>query len=388
MDHKRACELWRWRCHCAEREFHVAASVLRCPGVSPCVENVQFCNIMSVYLAQHQGGFLFLDVAGYAENIVVSGVFGEEYSTDGGNQFNESLGGGQGQCVRAMGPRSAPTGLAVVGTFGLIDPKDGIAVSTDGGVVFTAYDAQLFTDARYGAFPSSTSWYVSAGNWPESNDDNNGKNNDPFSNNDNNVPVDGRPSVIRRTPRFELRLNDNGGYSPYVRLPGRDERVTSNDTIFEAQISVSHDGGSTWKSVFENKGDFYANGIACLSNTDCCFVGEADAGPTPGARIYCTNDGGGSWNRTMFLDGADNSLLDITTTGTAGEYWAVGGTISALSSTATFYHSTDSGASWTLDSSIDGSYASAVDCVDSAHCWATTLQVLLQTSSVASNAAA
>jgi hypothetical protein len=287
-----------------------------------------------------------------------------------------------------MGPRSAPNGLGVVGTFGLIDPKDGVAVSSDGGVTFTDFDAQLFTDARYGAFPSATSWYVAAGNWPESNDDNAKTNDDPFSNDDNNIPADGRPQVIRRTPRFELRRGDKGGYMPYVRLSGRDEPITSNETIFEAQVSVSHDGGKTWKSVYENKGDFYANGIACQTETDCCFVGEADAGPTPGARIYCTNDGGGSWNRTLFLSGADNSLLDITATGTAGEYWAVGGTLSSLSASASFYHSTDSGASWNLDSTIDGSYASAVDCVDTAHCWATTLQVLLQTSSVASNIAA
>merc|ERR1712146_485712 len=81
--------------------------------------------------------------------------------------------------------------------------------------------------------------------------------------------------------------------------------------------------------------------------------------------------------------GPQNSLLDITATGTAGEYWAVGGTLSSLDANATFYHSTNSGNSWTLDPTISGSYASAVDCVDSKHCWATTLQVFLQTSSVA-----
>merc|ERR1712146_811807 len=83
----------------------------------------------------------------------------------------------------------------------------------------------------------------------------------------------------------------------------------------------------------------------------------------------CTNDAGANWNRTLFLPGPQNSLLDITATGTAGEYWAVGGTLSSLDANATFLHST-----------ISGSYASAVDCVDSKHCWATTLQVFLQTS--------
>merc|ERR1712146_490189 len=76
---------------------------------------------------------------------------------------------------------------------------------------------------------------------------------------------------------------------------------------------------------------------------------------------------------------APRTPFDITATGTAGEYWAVGGTLSSLDANATFYHSTNSGNSWTLDSTISGSYA---PCVDSKHCWATTLQVL-QTSSVA-----
>ncbi|KAA0169532.1 hypothetical protein FNF28_01977 [Cafeteria roenbergensis] len=306
----------------------------------------------------HQGGLLFLDVAGYGENIVVAGALGEEYSIDGGAYFNTSLGGGSGQCVRAVGARGNPDAIAVVGEFGLFNPKNGVAMSTDGGAIFTTFDAKLFTDARYGAFPSAKTWYISAGNWPEANDDK--PSNDDFA--PKNDDFSDAPSTITRTPRFELRKTAKGGYKPYVRLPGRDAMVTGNETIFQAQISLSTDAGKTWNSVFENKGDFYANGIACIDDNNCCFVGEADAGAAAGARIHCTNDAGANWNRTLFLPGPQNSLLDITATGTAGEYWAVGGTLSSLDANATFYHSTNSGNSWTLDSTISGSYASAVDC--------------------------
>lgn len=319
---------------------------------------------------------------------MVAGALGEEYSDTGGSYFNESIGGGSGQCVRAVGDRTKPDAIAVVGEFGLFKPKNGVAISTDGGVSFTTYDAGLFTDARYGAFPSAKTWYLSAGNWPEANDDKTPtKDDDPFSN-DNNIPAaDGAPQVYARTPRFELRRNAAGGYQPYARLSGRDAMVTSNDTVFQTQISMTQDGGATWTTVFKEVGDFYPNGIACQDDANCCFVAEADAGSEPGSRIYCTSDSGASWNRTFFNAGADNSLLDISVTGTAGEYWAVGGVLSELDASASFYHSTDNGATWTLDSSIKGSYASAVDCVDTAHCWSTTLQVLLQTASIASNTA-
>jgi hypothetical protein len=39
----------------------------------------------------------------------------------------------------------------------------------DGGKTFKTYNAQLTTDARYGAFPSDTTWYIAAGNWPNDN---------------------------------------------------------------------------------------------------------------------------------------------------------------------------------------------------------------------------
>jgi hypothetical protein len=54
--------------------------------------------------------------------------------------------------------------------------------------------------------------------------------------------------------------------------------------------------------VFVEAGNFYFNAIDCEpGNPDaCCACGEADDGPTPGARIHCTFDGGKTWNRTFF----------------------------------------------------------------------------------------
>ena len=43
---------------------------------------------------------------------------------------------------------------------------EGVGFSVDGGATFKAFDANLTTIDRYGAFPTDTTWYVSAGNWP------------------------------------------------------------------------------------------------------------------------------------------------------------------------------------------------------------------------------
>jgi hypothetical protein len=39
----------------------------------------------------------------------------------------------------------------------------GVAISVNSGKTFTSYDAGLYTNARYGAFPSDDVWYVAAG---------------------------------------------------------------------------------------------------------------------------------------------------------------------------------------------------------------------------------
>jgi hypothetical protein len=39
----------------------------------------------------------------------------------------------------------------------------GVGISVDGGQTFKTFNAQLTTEARYGAFPTDTTWYVAAG---------------------------------------------------------------------------------------------------------------------------------------------------------------------------------------------------------------------------------
>lgn len=326
----------------------------------------------------------------YSSVVVVSGVLGEEFSIDGGATFNNSLGGGTGQCARNIGAHNSPSGVGVAGQFGLFNPSNGVGVSFDGGISFTAYNVSgFYTDSRYAAFPTTNDWYITAGQWPgEGNDD--APANDDMNPSDDGFPSDDPaatpalrgnktpkrriPSRFRKTERLEIvRDSATGRMRPVLRLTSPNAAPTPNMSDYIAQVAVTHDGGKTFNIVFADYGNFYANGIDCEDAQHCCFCGESDSGPQPGARIYCTANGGQTWNQTLFLSGAQNSMIDLRWVA-PGEYWAVGGTTSG-SLSATFYHTLNGGATWRLASSIPNVYATSVDCTDNQHCWGTAVEV-------------
>jgi hypothetical protein len=98
------------------------------------------------------------------QSIVVSSIFGELYSTNDGTTFQGSTGGGTSQSVRFVGVNGdGGEKFGVTGTYGSVE---GVGFSVDGGASFTTFDAKLTTEARYGAFPTDTTWYVAAGTLP------------------------------------------------------------------------------------------------------------------------------------------------------------------------------------------------------------------------------
>lgn len=324
----------------------------------------------------HKGGFLFLSVAGYMnsdkEVIVVSGAFGEEFSPDGGKSFNQSIGGGQSQCVAVVGDHANPDGIGIAGDMGFLGSgPDGVAVSYDDGATFTSYAAGLWTDSRYAAFVDKNNWFVTAGTWAgEGPSDDDKSNDDPFD--DNNF--DDTPSTlgVDITQRFSVRLKGNK-LRPVLHEPGKRPQ-----TNYTCQVTKTTDGGKTFTTVFAQNGTFYPNDIAALSEQDVCFVAETDSGAAAGSYIWCTWDGGASWNNTLYNAGPEESLMGIATTGTAGEYWASGGTYGSLS--AKFFHSTDSGRTWTLVATIPNQVSTFIDCPSSSACFATTVDIFQQSS--------
>jgi hypothetical protein len=226
-------------------------------------------------------------------------------SNDTGSSFAISnCTGCTGQCVRNIGPKASPIGFALVGNVGSGNTTTGVAVSLDDGRSFEKIDiTALNTYARYGAFPSADTWYISAGQWG------------------NEQSYDAEADAYWLTERMSVGLTEAG---EYVRsFKSAQQHKLRDDTGYMAQIVKTTDAGKTWTMQFNQSNTFYFNGIDCINESSCCAVGESDDAPAAGTYIYCTFDGT-NWEQ-MFtnLNSTGASLMDIRTVGATG-YWAVG----------------------------------------------------------------
>jgi len=306
---------------------------------------------------------LLLDCDAAVNSVVVSSVFGELYSDDAGHTFKRSIGGGLSQSVRFVGLNG--DGGHKYGVTGQYGRKQGVAFSVNGGRTFNSFDAQLFTLARYGAFPTDTTWYVAAGEWPS-----------------NNTAASAGKQRHMRLRRTEYLNADGTLNTAAIKAPA------GNDDGYKAQISKSTDGGKTWTSVFSENGTFYFNGIDCSPNNEnnCCAVGEASDTAESGARIHCTSDGGKTWTRTFWAPSTSKihfSLIEIRFSSDT-EAWAVGGEMTQFSPNAWFIHTTDGGKTWTADSTIlRGYYALGVSMVNANIGYAAVDNLITQESGIA-----
>jgi hypothetical protein len=202
------------------------------------------------------GAFLLLDAGSNSPtSAVVNGLFGAHYTTDGKTFQAAKGGGGEGQSVEGFGKNS----YGIVGAFG----GNGVAVSTDGGATFTAHSASSALDnqhpARYGAYPSDTTWYVSAGAWPT---------------NPNSMSDEESLLLHHLNERVQIRKDRKTGeiYHKYLEL---DQLGSPNNiTQYTSAIAKTTDGGKTFTKVFEQDGSFYFNGIHCSSEDHCIAVAE------------------------------------------------------------------------------------------------------------------
>ena len=230
---------------------------------------------------------LLLDVAAINQNVAAVGALELIYSLDGGASYNSSKGDtfGAAQCIRAIGPKGSEVGFAAVGQYGLLSEKNGPNLSRDKGQTFRAMNVTgMSAEARYGAFPSDTTWYIAAGDWPgEGSDD------DP--------PCDDPPCAVPRRSLFKaagaavdpahylqavapgstlLRargarlhlLATPSGQSQWATVrPGLTRAANlaaPNNSTWDAQIAKTSDGGLTWSVVFSNVGEWYFNAIVCV----------------------------------------------------------------------------------------------------------------------------
>lgn len=229
---------------------------------------------------------------------------------------------------------------------------NGVGISDNDGISFQPHEVWEVGDisARYGAFPSLETFYVSGGNFPSS-------------------PAAGQPraaadNTTHRVHRLSERIRHStdratGAQALEVALtaPG-DELAESKGRAdeYKAAIAKSTDGGRTFTEVFRDVGKYYFNEISCFDDRTCVVVAEASAGPEAGSRILVTNDGGTSWRETFRAADPADGLMALETFPN-GEAWAAGGKASLFDGGAEWWYSSDFGETWALNQRIAGGTA-------------------------------
>jgi len=217
---------------------------------------------------------------------------------------------------------------------------NGVTVSYDGGMSWTNYDVGSETPlARYGHFPSPTTWYLALGDWPGS------------------AVQRADPEVKAWTQKFNInRHTRRVSVNEQRKQGGRNLLQTYG---YDAAISKTSDGGKTWTTVYNDTGNFYFNDIDCPTTTDCWAVGESESdSPQPGVRILHTADGGQNWDVQLYVNNPDYSLMEIACVNST-ECWAVGGIFSRIIN-GLFYHTSDGGKTWVNAQTLNDEYPTAL----------------------------
>jgi hypothetical protein len=205
----------------------------------------------------------------------------------------------------------------------------GCAVSTNYGQHFTFYNASVLqTIARYGSFPSATTWYISAGQWPGGS---------ASRDNDADTPI------VTRQMTKRLHYHYNKESKKYSHSWHHGEGSEENSFEWQAQIVKTTDGGKTWSTVFYNHSHYYFNQIDCASELICVAAAESDSKASAGVWLFTTTNGGTSWTNTMYMAGDQYSVVAVEFV-SATEVWASGAELGQIGPKfAYFWHSTDAG---------------------------------------------
>jgi hypothetical protein len=279
-------------------------------------------------------GFLNLDLAlNEKGNTVMASAGSLLYSVDG--KSFEKRAACSSQNVEAFGDSSfVAAGLCT----GIYSPNKGThynggALSTDGGNYFYPFDTGMnktIHPARYGAYPSDSVWYISAGTWPMDDDE------------------------LAATARGDERVKylsskisvDTRGSLPRVNLDGllgKKKRANVGDgSGFSGAIAKTTDGGKTFL-VVHTEDNFYFNAISCANENLCIAAMENEQ---TGAGVM-TTDGGKTWKQVV--TDAGMSMMSAKMVSDKEGWLAGGGAAAHGGMEGHFWHSTDGGATWELE---------------------------------------
>lgn len=282
--------------------------------------------------ASKPGVNLFLgSAAKSAENAVVTGILNQEFTIDG-KTFEPAL---DLFLSPSQDANVMPGGnFALTGSF---RQENGVAISSDFGVSYKAYDMgvnKTIFPARYAAYPSDTTWYVTAGVFPS--------NNAKATELTHRISVDENPMQYR-VNTAEINFADPVNCS------------VDASNCYSASIQKTTDGGKTFTTVFQNTNDnIYPNGIHCTSEEHCVAVLEGET-----CRIIVTRDGGKTWNETMHDTDTASSLMAVHMID-ENEAWVAGGHLATLDFEGRYWHTLDGGKTWAKEK-IMGLYILSFD---------------------------
>ena len=267
------------------------------------------------------------------------------YTTDG-EVFNMST--TRSPYVTAAQDSSTVTGLqdgfAIVGQFG---GASGVKLSKDGGVTYSEFKYPVIRDiARYGSFPSPTTWFITGGEFPS----------DPASH------------QLSHRIRIPHKADANGRRDV---LLGAYPKALGNTTGYSASICVTTDGGKTFTQVFNDVGRFYFNQIDCISTEICYAVAEGFDGDWVNAAVYKTVDGGKTWTQNLLVPNASMMAVNMLST---TEIWVGGVQVDGKAESGTFWHSTDAGTTWIVDSSFINTAIVDMDFLSTTSGWAAVME--------------
>jgi photosystem II stability/assembly factor-like uncharacterized protein len=127
--------------------------------------------------------------------------------------------------------------------------------------------------------------------------------------------------------------------------------------------------------TFSSVNEFYFNGIHCISDTHCVAVAEGHKSANPGSYIFTTTDGE-TWKQTNFEAGGGAMGVRMIT---EKEVWVAATSNGKEEPKGNFFHSLDGGQSWASGGQVLDASPIGLDCTDTQHCIAPSVNPLTQT---------
>ena len=185
--------------------------------------------------------------------------------------------------------------FALVGSFEKkskdAETINGVMIMSPQGKIEGVYDINVPSTnyARYGAFPTSDTWYITAGMWPTD---------------DEEVDELKKNGKKRLTRQLTLNGNKEVEFNPSPK-PKNKTTFTDGDTGYYMSISKTIDGGKTFTTVFSSPQNsyYYPNGVSCWDENHCVVAAEGhDEDGNPLVFAFLSEDGGNTWSNTITAD--------------------------------------------------------------------------------------